>query len=455
MKNLSPPLCVYRKKLKKHLRKSKSFRRKMLHRLRERNAKKGIDIDYKKINLPQDAKLLRQLGTLKQSNFSKYKIKKGLLKFKIPKNFDIYKNPEIVFKTIANFRNVLLDKRVRSLELIHEDVESCVASEFLIGLVANEVDVYREKAGVPINIKGKIVDDGSHYELVSNIGIIAELNGSITDMHDSNCEGKVLFYKRDNRLNHTASSTGNDIKNQTAIECVKHLRSCLNTQHLSLCEDVREDLEMCLGEILDNAHEHCGMTAPVWFVRSYLNTEIKEKRFFDLVVMNIGRTIAETFELLPENSDAKSLAMEYVNFHEDDFDRELLINVAALQGNISSKKDEDMTRGQGSIRLIETFDAIYKSYIRLRGNDCDTAAIMNLISGSSIITFDGKYGFCRKDDSESGTEDVIVPFNYSESLKELPDSKYVKKMEGVSFPGVMLNIRIPLTGSTTPINRAE
>lgn len=445
--------CNYYKKLKKHNKKSKSHQKKVAKKALRRKARNGFSSD--RVYLPIEAKLSNELGKLYDSTSYRYKIKKGMLAFYIPKQFDIYKNPKSTLITISNFRYALLDKRVTQLALIHDDVESCVASEFLIGLLAKEIDEYRRKAGFPFDIKGIVKDDGSQFKLLKSIGIIAEIESDKKEAHSCQSEGTTLFYRRDNSLNHTASSTANDIKNQTSSECVEHLKSCLFTQALKLNEDVEKDIEMCLGEVLDNVHEHCGMTAPIWFVRSYLNTEIKEKRFFDLVVMNLGRSISETFDILPEDSAAKALAMEYVDYHEEDFDRDALITVAALQGNVSSKKDENSTRGQGTIRLIEMFDSIYQSYKTLRGNDCDTAAIMNLISGSTIITFDGTYSSCRKDDDETGIEDVTVPFNRERSLRELPDSRCVKKMEGVHFPGVMLNIRIPLTGSTTPIERAE
>jgi len=40
-----------------------------------------------------------------------------------------------------------------------------------------------------------------------------------------------------------------------------------------------------------------------------------------------------------------------------------------------------------------------------------------------------------------------MPFNKENSLSFPPDERITKKMNGISFPGVMINIRIPLQGN--------
>ncbi|TOM79188.1 hypothetical protein, partial [Vibrio parahaemolyticus] len=77
------------------------------------------------------------------------------------------------------------------------------------------------------------------------------------------------------------------------------------------------------------AQEHCHRTAPTWYVRSYLNTNEQHKRYFELMVMNLGTSIAETFNILPDSSEAKADALTYVKAHKHLFSEEALLTVAA------------------------------------------------------------------------------------------------------------------------------
>ncbi|MBN3104310.1 hypothetical protein H4F50_20930, partial [Pectobacterium brasiliense] len=133
-------------------------------------------------------------------------------------------------------------------------------------------------------------------------------------------------------------------------------------------------------------------------------------------------------------------------------DPKSLFTVASLQGSISTKSDSDPTRGHGTVTLIETFEAIYDGYKKLRGNGVGGKnAEMNIISGETIIKFDGRYR-SKIDEIEGGSEKFVMPFNAKQSLDEPPEDKYVYTMTNVKFPGVMINIRMPLYGSTVPLS---
>lgn len=448
-KNNLLPSYIYQKRERKRLKRLSRFQQKAQKRPPQRSECYERDL----LKLPPEAKLAHQLENLANVDKFKYKIKHGTeVTFKIPKQFNIYKNPKKVFETLAQFRKVALDPQVRVIKLNHFWVDSCLASEALLGILANEINVARlQLEDKSLNFKG-LINDSHHtqFKLIQHAGLISELKGVIENTNEQTRSDKVLVYKRDNRLNHSASSTAEDIKNETASACVRHLKNCLKTQSLLLNDDVANDLEMSLGELLDNVHEHCGTTAPYWYVRSYLDTECEEKRHFDLMVMNLGNSIADTFLNLPDSSMAKEHVMVYADRHSQQMDLEPLITVAALQGNVSSKKDQESTRGQGTIRLIEMFETIYEDYVTLRGNN-HSGAVMNLISGSTIITFDGKYKSIKTDNSD-GSEDVKIAFNSQNSLRYPPDASVVSHLKDICFPGVMLNIRIPLTGSTKPLS---
>lgn len=374
--------------------------------------------------------------------------------FKVPKKFDIYESPESVFKAVASFRLLALNSRINKIRIIHDEVDTCMSSESLLGILGAEIDDIRTSTGCRAHIDGYIHHSPSNSALIENTSLVAEIeDGKILGKPSAPIE-KIFSFKKDNKLFQSPSMTADDIKNETAKECIDQLCEGLVQLRAKLNKDVADELKMCLGEILDNAQEHCHRTSPTWYVRSYLNTNEDCERYFELMVMNIGASISETFQMLNDGSLAKQDAMNYANAHSKIFHIEELITVAALQGNVSSKKDEEVTRGQGTVRLIETFENISKAYARLRGEgkaSKKNKPIMNIISGSSVIRFDGRY-HSHKIEHSDGSEDVYITFNNENSLQLAPDRSSVIRMSKAYFPGVMINIRIPLNGSVTPID---
>ncbi|WBA13445.1 hypothetical protein [Salinivibrio kushneri] len=379
-------------------------------------------------------------------------------KFKVPKCFDLFSAPEAVLQSIAKFRAAALNSKVATIEISHRKVQtSSLASEVLLGVLAREIRNTRQAlrfTGVfPVGraraAKKRLIHTGLLKHLIDPDDTDAKENSHGNDVH---------VYRAENRFGQASSSTSDDKKTEVARDCVEHLEGCLNQHELSLTGDAKKRLRACVGEILDNASEHCGRTSEVWNVHSYLDDSYKRDRFFELCVFNIGRTIAESFEALGDDSETKKEAFSYVqrHIHHDDLSQESLLTVKALQGSVSSKRDEDITRGQGTVTLIETFEAIYQAYCALRVENHDDApmAQMNLISGTAAISFDSTYP-SKTVEHEGGGESFVVSFNGSNSLKDKPDSYYVRTMGAVKFPGVMINIRIPLQGSTSPLSHED
>ncbi|MEX9625738.1 hypothetical protein AB7X35_20305, partial [Proteus mirabilis] len=261
------------------------------------------------------------------------------------------------------------------------------------------------------------------------------------------------YFRYDNRY-HNSPSTKVNKKSEVAEECVKYLDNCMRFHKLSLKENAKNRLSACLGEVLDNAEEHSGTTNSIWYVRGYFNN-VKEERYLELSVFNLGNSIFDNFMLLPENSNIKNIASTYVNRHKGKLKDAALFTVAALQGDISTKKDADPTRGQGSVTLIENFESIYEEYCKLRNPEStENIAEMNIISGETVVYFDGKYKSIVEE-KDNGEERFIMPFNEKNTLQAPPDTRSVYTMNDVRFPGVMINIRIPLKGSTESLDKVE
>ncbi|ASC57311.1 hypothetical protein RQY88_001051 [Vibrio vulnificus] len=458
MKNkIFPSDCVRLKKLKKHLSHSKSLKLRLKRKKLKTKLRKKAREDTSFIKV-EDNPMLRDLSKICKNGRLKGKdTNQSFYKFKAPIIFDIFSDPEAVLKSLGKLQGALSDKKVKKVFFSQSNVKkTSLGSEFLLGRLATEYQDYRAEIDSPIDYEGKLPRDKRAFELTKHIGILSEV---MSPSHQSAkfavTNGSVHVYKVDNKLNEVASVSSEDKKTTTATDCVSHLEKCLNEQQLSLKVQAANKIRFCIGEILDNANDHCNRTAPVWFVRSFLNTSSKRGRFFELMVLNLGDTIAETFEELPEESKAKKLAMKYVNKHLEKESKCNLLTVSALQGNTSSKKDADPTRGQGTVNLIETFEAIHRSYVDLRVRSGDNSvAQMNLISGSTVVRFDGTYHSQTKV-NEKGEESVTIAFNKESSLELPPDSRFVYSMDGVHFPGLMINIRIPLQGSTTPLHGIE
>lgn len=377
------------------------------------------------------------------------------LPIKTPKNFSIFESPCSVLSFLAGFVDYSLNSRTRKIVVNHSKTRKyCLGSEVLLGLLAGEVKKVRNLAGKPLEYSGLVnTNNVEHQLLLAEVGIISELDNAVlaTGVEPN---AQIHVYKKDCTINESVSSTGDDMKNLTASDFVNHIKTALRDHNLKLSDDAGDSIKGCLGEILDNVNEHSGKTSPTWSVRGYINNKGKN-RDLELVVMNMGQSIAETFDRLPDNNHSKLIVNKYASHHRMSrkgslFTKEQLYTVAALQGRVSSKNNESKdTRGQGTITLIETFEKIYKDYQALRepkGSDCAT---MNLISGHVVVRFDGTY-MSKITQTGDGGERVTISFNQSGSLSDSPDPAYLCRMKSF-FPGLMINIKIPLRGSITPI----
>ncbi|RXQ03306.1 hypothetical protein EGL69_13620 [Vibrio parahaemolyticus] len=462
MKQCSDSFNILRvARLKKHLKKSKS----LLKRINKKKALKK-EKKQKKKNPPvkqiimEDALLSNELSVLSPKSLPRrYAMSGGTYKFKVPRCFDLFASPEEVLKAVAKFRAAALNPSVNEINIYHRNVlTNCLASEVLLGILAVEIRNFRKRLKQPLHYKGVLPNSRSRAArvLLVHTGLLRQLlDKENEDAKQITHNSDVHVYRAENRYDQTSSVTGDDKKTQVSEECVEHLEECLNQHLLTLSQETQFRLTACLGEILDNANEHCDRTSKVWYVRSYLNNNWKRHRYFELCVFNLGQTIAESFEALGDGSAIKQQALSYVEKHEHlpNLTRESLLTVAALQGNISSKRDDDETRGQGTVTLIETFESIYSAYcdLRVSSNDSSPKAQMSLISGSTVIDFDSTYS-SKTTLHNDGSESFVISFNKSNTLKDAPDANYVRTMDEVKFPGVMINIRLPLQGNTLPLD---
>ncbi|EPZ2456030.1 hypothetical protein ACXLRS_001185 [Citrobacter youngae] len=439
------------KRHKKHLKKSKSLKRrdrryKLLKKLTKIKKFNGVAIINSFIS--------QEINSANCKD--KHLEKKEKVKISLPSNFDIFSNTEDVIKKIIRVSEKILSPGLNDIIIDHRNViKSSLSSESLFGLLLTEVVSNRRKQlNERISVRGFFPKKhGAVKSIVEKIGIVRELinDDPFSDADENNHDSNVHYFRYDNRYSQSVSIK-DDKKRKVAEGCVAYLETCMNAHRLTIKKEAQDRLRACLGEVFDNAEEHCGRTRPVWFVRGYFNEiENESDRYLELSVFNLGNSISENFSSLPEKSQIKNITNTYVQRHLSSSKENALYTVAALQGQVSTKKDLDPTRGQGTVTLIETFESIYQAYTNLRApGENRVKAQMNLISGDTVIVFDGTYQ-SKVVELEDGSETFQMPFNTNQTLQSPPDTKKVYTMKDAWFPGVMISIRIPLQGSTEPL----
>ncbi|CAM3931036.1 MULTISPECIES: hypothetical protein [Pseudoalteromonas] len=450
MKKFSAINEVHRyKRLKKHIKKSKSRKKRLRKVGNIKRAKRLRQVDI------SDSELLRKFydGNVHRSKilpFSNANI------IKLPKNFSLYDNTEKVFETLDKFTSLaLLASSGTKFEVNHKSVrKTCLTSEFLLGLFAKEISLIKDCGGQLIDFKCKGVLPNKRVlinDIVSEVGIASELDAKVVGGVSSDTS-KIHVFKDSCKLVESATADATDHKNKVANRFIEHISEALADHRLCLNDDASDMMKGCLGEIIDNIEEHSGLTAPNWYIRGYVNNNHKNK-MLEFTVVNIGKSIFDTFNDLPDGNYSKEIVREYCDLHHGKgISKEALTTVASLQGSISSKNFSDKdTRGHGTIKLIETFEEIHRDYLALRcPTDKNSLSNMLLVSGSTVIKFDGTYKSETLLDKNGDGERVIFPFN-NEGLRGLPDSDYVITMNKMRFPGTIISIQIPLSGSTVPI----
>ena len=179
-------------------------------------------------------------------------------------------------------------------------------------------------------------------------------------------------------------------------------------------------------------------------MEEYKDSDHKHSGVFNLVIMNFGQTIYEKFKNVHTGAEInqeclnqmKVLSDFYKNrsLFQESFQEETLWTLYSLQQGVTCVPHQK--RGNGTIQFINSF-------LKLRDNDDnDTISHMYILSGNTVIEFDGKYQLYNKIDSSGKTLDIIS-FNESGSLREKPDSKYVRHVREY-FPGTAIFVRLLL-----------
>lgn len=442
---------LYRLGFYRHIKELKRKGRKYVGSPRHYNS---IDKDYEPIANPV-------LNFVKEISANRDLNKKCIHedKIKIPKVFSFYEDPAGALNFICSVAGILATTKKKSFTIDYSKAKSyCLGAECLLGLAIKEARQFNQLAkGDVIQINGRYPKNNQHLEIIREVGVVKDMADDsahlIKDFTRRETKEKRRIFREESIGKEEASAFANDKKNSTAENFSTFINRCLQDHKLILKKEANKFLTSCMGELLDNAERHCGLTQRSrWYVRGYVNNSDKYP-VCELMVFNFGKTIAETFSELPqEHFSLNTQVKPYVNKHldKDGMFEEGLVTVASLQGRVSCKNlVETDSCGTGTIELLKFFQDMIDEIERLRGKS-KFKPKMSLISGSTHIAFDGAYPLVKRVVNDGESEFYTYPFNMI-GLENEPDRAYLKRMKGARFPGVMINIRFPLQKNTVQI----
>lgn len=358
----------------------------------------------------------------------------------IPATFSIIEAPEQAIETIGWVAKAAGRDDVSEIYFDHQAVKHYdLAAEAVLDMVALDVRGRRQGTRAPLRFTGKLPADAEADRFIRAIGITHYLDVSGVSLKPSEEMKLRRFYQKRRTPDPTARTTVSSEKAFVLAQFADQIDACLGTVDRQMTPRGRAALLSYTGELIDNIEQH-GQSAN-WYISSYLDPD-RAPPMCEVAIFNFGLTFADTFQALPESSFPRQLVQPYLNAHHSrgwfspGWSIEDLLTLVALQGGISSKATGSTdTRGQGSVDLITFFQDICAA--------CDprslTHARMAMLSGKTHILFDGTY---RMAPDSTGRQ--VLAFNRANSLAEPPDSRYVRRLRDIRFPGTVVSIRFPL-----------
>ncbi|MCD8290172.1 MAG: hypothetical protein LUC91_01565 [Prevotella sp.] len=360
----------------------------------------------------------------------------------IPRSFSIIDNPEDTYNAIMKIIASCLHHKSGEVVIDYTGCESfTLEAQILLDIILKDILRYysisgRREKRISKKITDKSIRGGNIRKMLFSVGSQAVHTNKQQDYPD------VIPY---NLCIHRKTNNDNEQAKQKELDTTslsEYVRECLQRMGRKLPADKIHNLYTIIGEILINAEEHSS-THYRYSIGYFEEQNISNQHIgtFQLVIMNMGRTIYEKFHdedcpnkmIVPKMKD---LSDKYTKRHlwRNTFDEETLWTLYALQEGVTSVYHTNGDgRGNGSIQFIDSF-------FKLRNNSpFGNNSIMVLQSGHACIVFDGTYGI--KDKEVNGRIYKIMTFNDTDKIEDAPDNKYVKRTN-FFFPGTFIYAKI-------------
>ena len=374
----------------------------------------------------------------------------------IPQEFSILSNPKESYQAIGKIVEALICQKSQEVWI---DYDKCQKSDLLTQLYLDAIlkdwDRFSNlclKAGLEKYMRVRSIG-GKHYhtpaiqKMLNSVGSPAILLKRQFDYHQS-IPFKLRYFDKDDE---TAKRLGASDEVDTTL-LIDYVNKCLNRVGKELTDDAASDLGTVIAEPVINASEHSSLKSRYligYFEDSSREEEKEVHGMLNLVILNFGKSVYEKFKYPGEGEkinkkcviQMQELSNSYRKknlFSVKKFQESTLWTLYALQQGVTSVPDAN--RGNGTIQFIDKF-------FKLRQGDEMNESRMYLISGNTIIEFDGTYGLNNIWD-EDGNKRTFMTFNKQKSLREKPDKRYVRFTD-YFFPGTAIYARIDLTSSIT------
>ena len=430
-----------------HKRERKRLRRVLILRFRSKTEANKLSQDLNG-SLEQSNRKPRLSKTLhwflKQGSdaTSRKKLLKSAIRVKVPKEFSLISNP---VESLSVLHNLATQYSRRSnfstLNIDHSSLrEYDLGAEKTLDHLVDQIK-FENRGKTKFKIKGSLPTAQPAKSFVCGVGVIRTLGAD--DQIDQTRKYDIFDQVDYNPSNSADGSGQAETKDIAVNSLVSHINGCLDGVDRCLSNKGIDMLSEAAAEALDNAVQHS--TGNNWAIASYLDTNTPEYTC-ELVIFNFGKSIAQTFEALPDDHFTRKLVNPYIDKHKHrnlfshKWRRQDLLTLIALQERISSKNEQaDDTRGIGTINLIDFFQKLFDEVPEAGG----VKPVMAILSGETHVLFDGKYKLSP--DAEGRR---VIAFNESNSLAEKPDPRHFTSLSEAPFPGTIICIKFSTISQT-------
>jgi hypothetical protein len=350
----------------------------------------------------------------------------------IPKVFSFIDDPVSTIETLNSLSSAVRD---RNVHYVFIDFSKCQTLD-LCASTAMTIIVLRAKrsrSGKAFGFQGNYPSTERAKILLRSSGLLKYLKTNAPILPSEIASQLKLMELRSGHSTRPERSAKCD---QATTQLVAYVDNCLKESGAQLTAHGKSWLGTLIGETIANAEEHA---KGHWYATAHfdrLEPDVQEGGACHIVLMNFGRTIFDSFYLPDSNpvTLAKLQALSdihrkrrFFDIRNRAYDEKALYTLYALQEGVSRVSAE---RGIGTTLLINFFMELSA-----------VNAKMCVLSGTSVILFDGKYSL--KPERFDGGHRRVIAFNESNSLEERPDDKNVWTIRD-GFPGTVISLRFNL-----------
>jgi len=432
--------------VKKHSESSEYLRQKRTQRVLRRMSKsiresEEEDSPHKKSTIQVRLQRLEHFCEIIQSKLDLSKYSSELV-VQVPSNFSLYERTAETLQLIGKIAQI---KYYDDISGVIIDYRRCknndLAAENLLADTIKAIKEYKKQNSLYFSVKGNYPQKERIKRLIRSIGVVKETASQRYHLQGKE-KDELRIFRRQSDINEESDIFGKDKKTRATEDFTDHLDDCLKFIQAKLDEDERDKLEKYLGEVLGNAEDHSGTR--IWTILGYFDAFEPNKKYSEIVITSVGKTIFETFEEKKNVPIVYEDLEQYVDRHKGkSFSKEQLCMVYSMQKNVSSKKDESVDRGQGTWYLIDLFHHLASECERINDiNGQGTTSSkprMTIISGSSALMFNEEF-----DPSKGGKTTGDYAFNTENDLSQPPSKNFVKRYKDIKFPGTIIYIKFPI-----------